>query len=229
MTTDFLPGEPPADADLESQLLDVQAALRASIAREVTLRRELEHRVRNALAITRSVFQRTMDNSASVEDARDHFTGRLDAIARYRARFVTSRDGAFDLETMIWDELMVFASANDPRVEVSGPAVRLAHDVADSIGLALHELATNSVKHGVLGGPAGTGRLRIGWREEAGRAHLEWAETGVPIVASAPIASGFGREFIEQGLAYQLGAETAFDLIPGGLVCRIIFRPEGNP
>ena len=227
MTTGSRPDAPSDSPDLHALLAEAQAALRASGEREAALRSELEHRVRNALAITRSVFSRTMDNATSVEDARDHFLGRLDALARYQGRIAAMPGYTFDLETMVWDELMIFGSGNDPRVEVAGPSVQLAHGVAEAIGLALHELATNSVKFGVLGEPASNRRLQITWKEQDRSILFEWAETGVPIVASAPIASGFGREFIEQGLPYQLGAETEFELLPGGLVCRIRFRTNG--
>lgn len=227
MTTGFLPETAPGSVDLRVALNEAQAALRAGREREAVLRRELDHRVKNMLAITRSVFARTMENACSLDHARDHFNGRLDVLSRYHGRLAAMPDGGFDLETMIWDELMVFSSAGDGRIVVQGPAVHFTHLIAQAIGLALHELATNSVKFGVLSEPAGSGRLRITWDEQDGRVRFSWAETGVPIIASAPIEAGFGREFIEQALPYQLGAETEFRLVPGGLICGIEFTPNG--
>ena len=58
--------------------------------------------------------------------------------------------------------------------------------------------------------------------------YLRWTETGVPVVATAPRAQGFGRQLIEEALPYQLGAETAFELKPGGLDCSIML-PLSNP
>jgi two-component system CheB/CheR fusion protein len=229
MTPGALPDTPPAPSDLQAALAATQEALHASQQREAALRRELAHQVRNALSITRSVFSRTMDNAPSIEHARDHFSGRLDALARYQGRFAATPTSDLDLEVMVRDELMVFASGGDQRIEVAGPSVRLAPGEAAVIGLALHELATNSVKFGVLGEPASKGWLRITWTRQDKRVRLEWAESGVPIIATAPIASGFGREYIEQAVPYQLGAETSFELAPGGIVCWISFDSKDNP
>lgn len=217
---------PPDAADLPSLLAETQAALQASRDREAELRRELEHRVRNALAVTRSVVSRTMGTASSVDHARDHLSGRLDALARYHGRLAATPGSTFDLESMIWDELLVVASANDPRIAVSGPFVRLDPQVAEVIGLALHELATNSVKFGVLGDPSASGRLRIEWQDQKGEVRLDWHESGVPIVAQAPIMVGFGQDYIEQAIPYQLGGETRFTLVPGGVVCSMRFAAE---
>jgi len=224
MTMGSLPDSSSQSPDLAGQLAAALLALDAVRAREAALRNELEHRVRNALAITRSVFLRTMDNAGTVEDARDHFVGRLDALARYNARIAIDSQPRFDLETMIWDELLSMALGSDERIEVTGPEVLLHQRAAGLIGLALHELATNSVKFGVLGDPAAGGRLHVRWEMRGPLVHFEWVETGVPIVASAPIGSGFGRDFIENALPYQLDADTHFEFVPGGLICRMEFE-----
>lgn len=228
MTIGSLSDLPPEPTDLVDQLAAAHLALENAQAREAALRSELEHRVRNSLAITRSVFLRTMDNAETVEHARDHFVGRLDALSRYNGRLAISGELRFDLETMIWDELLSMALGSDKRIEVSGPEVRLQQRVAGLIGLALHELATNSVKFGVLGDASSGGRLHVGWQMPGQLVRLEWRESGVPIVASAPIGSGFGRDFIENALPYQLDADTHFEFIPGGVICRIEFEPGGR-
>jgi two-component sensor histidine kinase len=146
---------------------------------------------------------------------------RLDVLARYQFSRLHEPSGSADLETMICDELQSFYAAADPRIALSGPEMRLGHDAALAIGLALHELATNSIKFGVLGAADGRGKLRIEWRNDGERLRICWDETGIPILASAPLRSGFGREFIEQALPYQIGAETRFALKPGGLCCEI--------
>ena len=222
-----LPDSPPGATDPAGQLAAAHLALDAARQRETALCNELEHRVRNAMAITRSVFLRTMDNTDTVEDARDHFVGRLDALARYNARLTIGDQPRFDLETMIWDELLSMALGSDERIEVTGPEVLLQQRAAGLIGLALHELATNSVKFGVLGEPSSGGRLHVRWENRDRLVQLEWVESGVPIVASAPIANGFGRDFIENALPYQLNAETSFEFVPGGLICRIQFDAGG--
>lgn len=225
MTMGSLPDE---STDLEDRLAAAQLALDAARMREAALRSELEHRVRNALAITRSVFLRTMDNAGSIDDARDHFVGRLDALARSNARLAIEGQPRFDLETMIWDELISMALGLDKRIEVTGPEVQLSQRAASLIGLALHELATNSVKFGVFGDPSAGGQLHIRWEQLGELVQLEWMESGVPIVASAPMGSGFGRDFIENALPYQLKADTHFAFVPGGLICRMQFEARAG-
>lgn len=226
MTDSSLSGSPPENTDLASRLAAALSALETARSQEAHLRTQLEHRVRNALAITRSVFLRTMDNADTVEEARNHFVGRLDALARYNARLSIGAYPRFDLETMVWDELISMALGCDERIEVTGPEVMVHGDVAGVIGLALHELATNSVKFGILGDPTRTGRLIVRWTMADQRVSLDWLESGVPVVKPAPIRSGFGRDFLENALPYQLNADTHFELVPGGLTFRVQFNPE---
>lgn len=228
MTTGSSTNAAPDAVDLKAQLAEARQALRASEQREAHLRRELEHRVRNVLAVSRSVLARTMANATSVEDARSHLSGRLDALARYQGRTAAMLGADFDLEAMIWDELLAVASAGDSRIAVSGPSTRIAPRVAEVIALALHELATNSVKFGVLAGPSAGGRLEIEWTVRAGEIALYWIESGVPIVSSEPLESGFGQEYIEQALPYQLGATTSFEIVPGGMRCRMLFLADAR-
>jgi two-component sensor histidine kinase len=196
---------------------------RQSREREAILCAELQHRLRNMLGIIRSVFSRTMETAASLDEAADHFRGRLDTVARHQSQFTRAPGRTVDLEALLRDELLTFGFSDGERVSIAGPAVRLPHEFAEMVGLAMHELATNSVKFGALGGDKG--RLAIAWavadEDGARRLALEWAESGVPVLASAPLRTGFGREFIEQALPYQIDATTSFDLRPGGLLCRI--------
>lgn len=216
------------NADPAQALKDAQDALRASQEREVLLRNELSHRVRNILAVTRSIFSRTIETSDSLEHAANHFCGRLDALARYHSHSASLQSPNFDLETMILDELVAAAAGNDARIELAGPEVQLDRPVAELMGLALHELTTNSVKFGVLADTSDRSRLRISWTLADDILDLRWAESGIAIVALARMQTGFGREFIEQALPYQLGAETMFDIFPGGLTCQIRLAPRSG-
>lgn len=194
----------------------------AARVREAALERERQRDVRNMLAKIRSLFSRTMDAATSLEEATDHFRGRLDTLSKYHGDAVRSLSGTVDLETLVLDELLRFGPGSDSQVSVEGPSVALSHDVAENIGMAVHELVTNAMKFGALS--QHNGHLAVRWQvspEPAPRLMLEWRETGVPIVASAPLHSGFGREFIEQALPYQLNADTFFELLPGGLLCRL--------
>jgi two-component sensor histidine kinase len=215
------------EAGSSPALDETRRALRASREREALLRNELSHRVRNLLAITRSIFSRTVETAPTLEHAAHHFSGRLNALARYHGQSGDMREPGFDLEAMVYDELLDAGSAGDPRIDIDGAEARLDPHVAEVIGLALHELTTNSIKFGVLADTTGRGRLRISWSVANAVVEFEWTERGVPIVVPAPIPNGFGREFIEEALPYQLGAETRFAIIAGGLACRIRFPANG--
>lgn len=201
------------------QLEESERRLALSAEREKLLRNEVQHRVRNMLATVRSIFARTADSSVSLEDAKDHFLGRLDALARFQVARSVNSGGSSDLENIIRDELRSFEF--DDRIDVEGPEVALPHDVAEVLGLAIHELATNAIKFGALSTSDERLHLAIRWTLSDGVLELAWRETGVPVLASAPITAGFGREFIEQALPYQTGAATSFALGPGGLLCTI--------
>lgn len=178
---------------------------------------ERQHRTRNVLAVMRSVFTRTVENGTSLEDVAAHYQGRFDTIAP----FLSDDDAeSYDLENLVWNELLRFPTGQEDRVEVSGPAVRLPHAVAQPVTLALHELVTNAVKFGALDAPD-PGRVAISWAWNGAELVFEWRETGVSIVRTAPPKTGFGREFIEQGLPYQIDAQTTFDFEPGGVVSTI--------
>lgn len=196
----------------------------AADAEQVGLvRSELQRRVRNMLAIIRSVFDRTVAAGGSIEDIGQHFTGRLEALGRYQLARSHHPGGGVDLEGIVRDELQTAQAAGDPRVIVSGPDVRLSDEAADLVGLAVHELVTNSIKFGVLNSTTNRPRLKIEWLTRQDKLELRWQETGIPIVASAPIRRGFGTEFIEEALAYQLGAQVARNISAGKLSWIIVF------
>jgi len=208
---------PGDDATVEQ----LQQALKVAKERERSTAIDNQNRVRNLMALTRSIFSRTLANSSDFEDLGAHFLGRLSVLARYHGHFAGVSPLSFDLESIIGDELLTVAAADDPRVHVSGPELRLSVRTAEMMALALHELVANSVKFGALAGPDNDARLEISWTSTGDGFTLDWLETNIAIVAPAPIQTGFGREFIEQALPYQLGGTTEFSIAPGQVSCRI--------
>jgi two-component system CheB/CheR fusion protein len=183
---------------------------------------ELQHRVRNILGVVRSIVGRTVRSATSMEELASHLDGRLDTLARTQAVFTRSGDAAVGLEEMIRDEMLAVA-AREEQITVEGPPLRLRREAAETFALALHELTTNAVKYGALARP--DGRVSVRWRLIASssgpRLSLEWQESGVPAVDMTPARSGFGRELIERGLPYELGAVTALEFGRGGVRARI--------
>ncbi|WP_340267792.1 PAS domain-containing sensor histidine kinase [Sphingobium mellinum] len=201
-----------------------ETALRRSEEQLRLMVAELQHRVRNILTVVRSVFTRSMESGRELDDMVDHFRGRLDALARAQVIVTQTAAGTADLQNLVRDELISVGVCDGPNVSIDGPDILLDSCVAETLGLAVHELTTNALKYGALKGEGG--RLEIGWsvRTDPGgrdRLDLHWNESGVPAVALTGLREGFGRELIEQALPYRLGATTRLEFRGGGVRCLI--------
>jgi len=202
---------------------DVTERKRA-VALQETLLAELQHRVRNILAVIRSIIRRSNDEERSTEDYVQHLEGRISALARTQVLLTRKPGAGVDLENMIRDELLAQV-ADEEHISISGPDVTLAPKAAEVLTLAIHELATNATKYGAFSHPEG--RLSIEWQvsERDGQdwLALRWSESGVPIVTSAPARRGFGAELISRRIPYELRGRGSFELRPGGLSSEIEF------
>jgi two-component sensor histidine kinase len=182
---------------------------------------EVQHRLRNSLAATRSIIRRSSETSQSAEHFALHLEARIGALARAEGSLSAAGAAGVDLEEIVRTELIASA-VTDRSCTVQGPAVRLNATSAQTLALAVHELATNSVKFGALAAPLG--QLAIRWAITEGAAPLlriSWSESGVTIASVAPRRRGFGQELIESTLPYELGASTRLTLRPGGLLCEM--------
>ena len=142
-----------------------------------------------------------------------------------------SRSAAYavSLADLAEAELRAAGDGASGRVRVGGPAVDLPGESVQVLALALHELATNAVKHGALAVPGG--RLSLTWRTEAQDAEarhpdadqlvVEWRESGVAMPDGPPARRGYGTELITRALPYQLRARTALEFAHDGVRCRI--------
>ena len=184
------------------------------------LMRELSHRTKNLLAIIQSMSTQTAKSSASIEEFGDRFGQRLQALAASHDLLIDGNWSGADLKALVSRQLSSFADPGDPRLTLSGPAVTLTTESAQSIGLALHELATNAVKYGALSCPAGT--VAVWWALDDASVtprllHLSWTERGGPTVTS-PSRSGFGRTVIERLTAAALSGKVILQYPPEGAV-----------
>ncbi|GLH75165.1 hypothetical protein SSBR45G_00730 [Bradyrhizobium sp. SSBR45G] len=201
---------------------DITAVVEAT-EHQKFLHAELQHRVRNLLAVIRSIIRRTGDSSESVEDFASHLEGRIAALSRIQA--VVTRDplAGFDLAELIADELRAGAAREDRQFSLSGPRVRIKAKAAESIGLAMHELATNALKFGALTVPRGF--ISIAWRLDEHEAIrwlvIDWIETGLSGHALGAHRHGFGTVLLEQMLPYEVGARVIRRFEPSGLRCEM--------
>ena len=208
---------------------------RQAEARQSLMLAELQHRVKNILAFVRSLLIRTVKSSADLDNFADHFAGRIDALARSQTAAARTPEQQVMLDELVIEELAAHGGQNANQTNVTGPNVALPEKMAGTIGLALHELTTNAVKYGGLSVPSG--KIDVCWRVEPCEPGtdgakecltIDWHETGVPITDLNPTRRGFGRELIEQGLPYDLGATTILRFNPGGVSCQIRLPMAAN-
>jgi len=195
-------------------------------AADQALKAELQHRTRNLLALVRSISTHTLDSAHSLQHFGRQFNSRLAALGRNQSCF-TRHDVPPTLGEIVKMELEAqSAEIDDKRVRIAGPPVALTSSTAQIMTLAIHELAANALQHGALA--VDGGRLGVTWSVETGdpgpaaRLRLSWRESGLPLGSDfRPTHWGFGRELIEQVLAYDLLALTRFEFTPDGLHCSI--------
>ncbi|MGJ3263699.1 MAG: sensor histidine kinase [Salinarimonas sp.] len=183
---------------------------------------ELQHRVRNMLAIVRSIARRTGETAQSVPDFASHFEGRLNALARMQAHVTRDPRAGVDLEYLVAEELTACAAREGARVTIGGPKVLLKSKAAETLTLAIHELATNAVKYGALAGETGT--IAVSWEIDRGSEppllRLSWRESGVaPDPQRPPEREGFGTELLRRTLPYELDADVRYEIGPNGVIC----------
>jgi two-component sensor histidine kinase len=182
---------------------------------------ELNHRVKNTLAILQSIAAQTFRSASRPE--RDKFEGRLRALAEAHNLLSTEKWQGSELQDVVGRVLQPYLLSNPERVRMFGPKVPLAPRLAVVLSMILHEIATNAAKYGALSNETGTVSLDWEILEEDGKRklHLIWTEAGGPPV-SAPVQRGFGSRLIERSARDQLGGEATVDFLPRGVVCTVI-------
>lgn len=187
--------------------------------RQALLMAELDHRMKNMLALVLAISTRTLNGSSDLAQFRETFTRRIGALAMTQSLLAERSWTGVTLEDLVVSELTPFVAPNGPRVALSGLGVRISRDVAVALGLVLHELATNAVKYGALSNETGRVVLRAE-RLEDGSFEMAWREEGGPPV-SPPTRRGFGQSVIARGLGDTHGSGASVEFRPEGLVCRI--------
>jgi two-component sensor histidine kinase len=186
------------------------------------LRADLDNRVRNVLAVIRSVGTRSAERAESMEDFLLHFEGRIDAIGR--SQIAAGRVGEISFEHLLREELLAQMIQDDTNVSLDGMDVPVTSEQAEALGLAIHELAVNAVKFGAFADPDGGLAVRW-WVESEGdnlALNIDWRESlGGQAAAALPARAGFGLSYIEHALPFQLNAEATLDFTPAGLRCQI--------
>jgi two-component sensor histidine kinase len=184
---------------------------------------ELEHRIKNLLAVTQALALQTEVTGRSAEEYRTDLLGRLDALTRSLG---VSRGGASATLPEVARAVMEpYLDGSSTLTLAAEPAVTLLRKQAMSLGMILHELATNALKYGALSVPEG--RLFISWSEvssQDGRAeiHLRWEESG-GVAVLPPEKTGFGTQMIRFATEYELKGSAELHYRPEGFLAELVF------
>jgi len=201
----------------------------SKIARDITerkrteaqisiLAREAEHRTKNILATVQATVRLTPSDTS--DDFKSTISGRIQALANAHTLFVQSGWTGADLRELVTQELSPYCDGVETRAQVEGPQLLLEPYAAQTIAVALHELATNAAKYGALSIP--DGRIHVAWSAAGnGRVVLRWTEIGGPLV-SVPTRKGFGTRVMERMIRDQLKGTMDFDWHADGLACEIV-------
>ena len=181
---------------------------------------ELDHRVKNILAIVSSIVSQTLKSGLSPDAFTEAIKGRIEAITRAH-NLLTNRgpSSVGTLHNLIDTELQPYRGRE---LFIDGPDIVLTPKAGLSMAMAIHELASNAAKYGSLSIP--DGKLAVVWTTTTGpepEFHLSWTETGGPVIAAAPLKRGFGTALIEKSMAFELDAVVQRSFPPEGVICTI--------
>lgn len=182
---------------------------------------ELTHRSKNLLAVLQSAVRRIGSEAQTVREFQSAVDDRIAGIAASQDLILRHDHESVPIGDLVRGQLGAFVRPADGRVLVEGPPLELGPSATHSLGLALHELATNACKYGALSTAAG--QLKVEWRAvggDSGRFKMVWTERGGPTVRM-PERRGFGRRVIEQMVAQSLGGQVDLNFEPEGLSWRL--------
>jgi two-component sensor histidine kinase len=211
----------------------------SKIARDIAERREadqhrkmlmgeLNHRLKNTLAVVQSIASQTLGSASTLDEAQSVFGERLRNLAAAQDVLMRENWRRADVVDVVSQTIGPHAGGEN-RFRVGGPSVQLAPGAGLAISMALHELATNAAKYGAL--TSAEGHVDVVWKveEENGnrRFVLKWVESGGPSVVK-PTRRGFGSRLIERALASELQGEVSLEYAPAGVRCTIVAPLEVN-
>lgn len=191
-------------------------------ARQRVLNEELNHRVKNILAVIQSLVGHPVGDGRSLEEHVAALRGRIQALAFAHDQVVRG-DGGGLLAELLRAELGPFGDQGG-EIDLAGPDLWLDSRSFSVMALVLHELATNAAKYGALSRPSG--RLSVAWRlSDDGSVEIDWTESGGPRTRP-PERSGFGTALIERSIPFDLGGTAHVVFGPTGVVARFTLPAE---
>jgi len=185
------------------------------------LMRELTHRSKNLLAVIQALARQTSRHAGSLESFLEEFSARLQALSRSHDLLVQEEWHSAGLRDLVRSQLGHYIDRDQSQISIEGPPVHLKPEAAQSLGLALHELAVNAAKYGALS--VSNGHVDVLW--EAGETNgngivIRWIERDGPAV-ERPKKHGFGTMAIQRNLSRSLEADVDLNFAEDGVSCTI--------
>lgn len=175
---------------------------------------ELNHRVRNILALIRSLSRRAQDSADSLESYARALEQRIAALGTAHDLAANRIASGVSLHTLFRTEMQPFILADQEQFAIRGGDYAVRADLAPMFALVVHELTTNSMKHGALS--SGSGRVEIDIDDHRGGVRITWVESGGP-ATRAPNRRGFGLGLIERAVPYEMDGDSRLEFAPEGL------------
>lgn len=196
---------------------DAQDERRRASERQELLIAELNHRVRNILALIRGLVRQSHNSKLDAATYMSLLEGRIEALARAHDQITEDRWAPAPLARLIETEASAYLGAKSAKVTTKGPPVLLTPQAFTTLALVFHEMMTNSAKYGAL---SDGGTVRIAWlMDDEDALQIVWTERGGPAV-QAPTREGFGTTIIQRSIPYDLGGTADIDFAMTGLVGR---------
>ena len=184
-------------------------------SKQALLTREVDHRAKNALAVVQAIVR--LARRENIDEYVKAVEGRITALAQTHELLSRSRWKGADILRLVLDEMAPYQGGGQ-RVTAIGPTVMVSPADAQTLAIALHELATNAAKYGAL--CRDSGRVDISWSFFEEKLVLVWKETGGPAVRPPQIL-GFGSKIIAASFSDPRRSKVTFDWRPEGLCCTL--------
>lgn len=199
---------------------------KAAEKHQLLLMAELDHRVKNTLALVMSISSRTLNSEDTLEGFHRAFTGRIQALAATHNLLADRSWSNLRLRDVISSEFAPYTEKSTGRVIIEGLDITVAPRAAIAVGLIVHELVTNAVKYGALSNATGTVTItELAQAPDALSHVIVWRENGGPPVVE-PKRQGFGRTVIARSLQYSPNGSCELQFLPTGVACQIAIPSE---
>ncbi len=215
-----LSGRQLSNGCFQGVLRDITARKKAEEQTKLLLK-EVNHRAKNMLMLVQAIARRTAATGA--DDFLDRFGERIQALAASQDLLIKGEWNGVSLSELVCSQMAPFQDLTGTRIEIGGPSLLVSASAAQTLGMVIHELATNAGKYGALS--ANQGRVAISWSLERDGAGSEtftmsWREEGGPPVAP-PSMKGFGSKVIGPLAESSLDARVDLDFRETGLFWRL--------